>query len=54
MQRFSSVLGLGLLIGGVLTKKSIGALGAHGHTTVTHYTAIISNLLVGLVDFPAN
>lgn len=41
-----------MLIGGVLTKKSIGALGQHGHTTATHYTAIAADLLVGV--FPTS
>ena len=37
-QTFTAVIGLGLLIGGKLTKKSIAKLGEHGHTTASMLT----------------
>ena len=42
----------GLLIGGKITKMSIGALGQHGHTTATHYTAIAADVILGM--FPSS
>ena len=50
-QQFSSLLGLGLLVGRKITAKSVDALGPHGHTTLCHVTTILSNLLLGF--FPS-
>ena len=38
---------------GKITAKSIDALGAHGHTTMTHCVTILSNLMLGLAPSSA-
>lgn len=50
-QRFTSLLGMGLVIGRQITSRTIDMLGVHGHTTFTHITTIVADLLVGL--FPS-
>jgi hypothetical protein len=49
---FSLICSIGMLIGGMVTKKSIVSLGQHGHTTATHYTGVAADLLLGL--FPSS
>jgi DHA1 family tetracycline resistance protein-like MFS transporter len=50
-QTFTAVIGLGLLVGGKLTKQSIGSLGQHGHTTASQLTNAASAFILGL--FPS-
>ena len=50
-QRFTSLLGMGLVVGRHITARTIDALGVHGHTTFTHAVTLVSDLLVGL--FPS-
>eukprot|EP00946_MAST-07B_sp_MAST-7B-sp1_P005178 g5178.t1 len=48
-QRFTSLLGMGLVVGRQITARTIDRLGVHGHTTFTHVVTIVSDLLLGLL-----